>query len=78
MNPTETARAIRAEIMAAETALAKADALATADFRALVAPDDLVKVEAAHSRATRALAALHRVAGKAKFRPDVILPRFGK
>ena len=78
MNPTETARAIRAEIMAAETALAKADALATAEFRALVAPDDLVKVEAAHSRAARALTALHRVAGKAKFRPDVILPRFGK
>ena len=77
-NPVETARLIRAEIMAAETALAKADALATAEFRALVQPDDLAKVEAAHNRATKALTALHRAAGRAKFRPDVIMPRFGK
>ena len=78
MNITDTARAIRAEITAAEAALAKADCLATAEFRAMIEPADLAKVEAAHMRATKAVNALHRAAARAKPRPDVILPRFGK
>jgi hypothetical protein len=78
MNITDIARAIRAEITAAEAALAKADALATAEFRALIEPADLAKVEAAHARAVKAVNALHRAAAKAKPRGDVILPQFGK
>ena len=62
MTNIETARAIRAAITRAEHALAEADALATADFRATMDPDKMAKAEAAMSRATKALTALHRAA----------------
>lgn len=62
MSNVEIARAVRAEITKAEAALAKADALATAEFRATMDPDKMAKAEAAMARATKALTMLHRAA----------------
>lgn len=78
MNPVEISRAIRAEITAAEAALAKADALATAEFRALVDPADLAKVETAHARATKAVGAMHKALDRASKATGGITPQFGK
>ena len=78
MNTADIARAIRAEITAAEAALARADALATAEFRALIEPADLAKVETAYNRASKAVGAFHRAVARAKTRGDVALPFLGK
>lgn len=78
MSHADTGRAIRAAITAAEAALAKADSLATAEFRKIVDPADLAKVQASYASAVKAVNALHRAAAKAKVRSDVIMPKFGK
>ena len=65
MTNADIARGIAAEINDAHAALARANALATEEFRALVQPADLSKVETAHARATRAVNALHRAVAKA-------------
>jgi hypothetical protein len=78
MTDLDTIRAIRAEIIKAECALAQADALATETLRTRIAPELLEKAETAHRRATKAVNTLHRALEKAVKTNGDITPQFGK
>lgn len=78
MTDAEIARAMKAEILKAETALARVSELATDDFRARQDADLRAKAEAAHKRATKSLTALHGALTRAGKKNDDIVAEVGK
>lgn len=75
MTKDEIARAIRAETIKAEAALAEIDRLATDEFRAGLDQPLAAKAIAAHGRAVKAVGAMHRAMDKAGKASGV---KFGK